>query len=181
VASVYQQSRYDMKAVMREVLLSPQFWNDEAYFSRFSWPVEFVVRSIKDVGWRGFSVGDALTPLSNMGQNLYDPPDVAGWEVGRLWFSTGSMLARMNFASTLAANQRFNLAAAAGAYAQSPDRLLTYVLEGLTTPEFDESVIAELSTYLQATGAWTGSPAQLQAKVAGLVHLVAGSAEYQLV
>jgi uncharacterized protein (DUF1800 family) len=181
VAAVYQHSRYDMKAVMREVLLSSQFWDDGAYFARYSWPVEFVVRSIKDVGWRGFSVGDALTPLANMGQNLYDPPDVAGWEVGRLWFSTGSMLARMNFASTLAANQRFNLAAAAGAHAQSPEQLLTYVLEGLTAPRFDQSVLADLSNYLQATGAWTGSAVQLQAKVAGLVHLIAGSAEYQLV
>jgi uncharacterized protein (DUF1800 family) len=181
IARVYQQSRYDMKAVMREVLLSSQFWDDEAYFSRYSWPVEFVVRSIKDVGWRGFSLGDALTPLANMGQNLYDPPDVAGWEVGRLWFSTGSMLARMNFASTLAGSQRFNLAAAAGAHARSPETLLTYVLEGLPAARFDESVEAEFSNYLLATGAWTGSPAQLQAKVAGLVHLVAGSAEYQLV
>jgi uncharacterized protein (DUF1800 family) len=181
VASVYQQSRYEMKAVMREVLLSPQFWNEDAYFSRYSWPVEFVVRSMKDVGWRGFSVGDALTPLSNMGQNLYDPPDVAGWDLGRLWFSTGSMLARMNFASTLAANQRFNLAAAASGHAKSPELLLSYVLEGLTTPQFDESVAAEFANYLVATGAWTGTAAQLQTKVAGLVHLVAGSAEYQLV
>jgi hypothetical protein len=34
--------------------------------------------------------------------------------------------------------------------------------------------------YLTATGAWTGSTAQLQAKSAGLVHLIAGSPEYQL-
>jgi uncharacterized protein (DUF1800 family) len=181
VTAVYLQTRYDMKAVMREVLLSLQFWDDGAYFSRYSWPVEFVVRSIKDVGWRGFSVGEALAPLSNMGQNLYDPPDVAGWEVGRLWFSTGSMLARMNFASALAANQRFNLAAAASAYAKSPERLLAYVLAGLPTARLDESVTAELSNYLGATEAWTGNPAQLQAKVAGLVHLVASSAEYQLI
>ena len=44
IADVYLQSRYDMKAVMREVLLSPEFWDDGAYFARYSWPVEFVVR-----------------------------------------------------------------------------------------------------------------------------------------
>ena len=87
---------------MREVLLSPEFWDPAVYFARYSWPVEFVVRALKDIGWSGFSVNDALTPLSNMGQNLYDPPDVAGWDLGQSWFSTGSMLARMNFASTLA-------------------------------------------------------------------------------
>src|SRR5262249_51257125 len=56
VASVYLVSRYDMKAVMREVLLSQQFWSPDAYFARYSWPVEFIIRALKDVGWRGFSV-----------------------------------------------------------------------------------------------------------------------------
>jgi len=42
------------------------------------------------------------------------------------------------------------------------------------------SVSNELMNYLRATGAWTGSSAQVQAKTAGLVHLVAGSPEYQL-
>ena len=46
------RNRYDMKAVIRDVLLSTQFWHPDSYFSRFAWPVEFVVRSIKDVGWR---------------------------------------------------------------------------------------------------------------------------------
>ena len=72
-------------------------------------PDEIVVRSIKEVGWTGFSVNDALTPLANMGQQLFEPPDVAGWELGPGWFSSGAMLARMNFASQLAMNQKFNL------------------------------------------------------------------------
>ena len=45
----------------------------------------------------------------------------------------------------------------------------------------DTSVTSELTSYVRATGAWTGSDAQVQAKAAGLVHLIAGSAEYQLV
>ena len=181
IAGVYLQSRYDMKAVMREVLLSPQFWDPSKYFSRYSWPVEFVVRALKDVGWTGFSVNDALAPLSNMGQILYEPPDVSGWDTGRAWFSTGAMLARMNFAATLAANQKFNLAATAKGYARTPESLLTYFLDALMTAPLDTAVRSELSDYLRATGAWTGSDAQVQAKSAGLVHLIAGSAEYQLI
>jgi uncharacterized protein (DUF1800 family) len=181
ISQTYMRSRFDMRSVMREVLLSPEFWDSSAQFARFSWPAEFVVRAMKDIGWVGFSVNDALAPLSNMGQNLYDPPDVAGWDLGRSWFSTGSMLARMNFASTLASNQRFNLAAGAATHAAAPEALLAYVLESLKTPPLDRDVSAELAGYLTATGGWTGSAAQLQAKVPGLVHLVAGTAEYQFV
>jgi len=42
-------------------------------------------------------------------------------------------------------------------------------------------VTTELLNYLHATGAWSGTDAQLQAKSAGLVHLIVGSPEYQLV
>lgn len=183
ISSVYFQSRYDMRAVVREVLLSGQFWDQASYFSRYSWPVEYVVRVIKDIGWRGFSLNDALGPLNNMGQILFDPPDVNGWDLGRAWFSTGAMLSRMNFASTLAANQRFNLATAARETSawNSPEALLNYVLDGLPRPDFDPAVRGELLNYLQSTTPWTGSAAQLQVKLPGLVRLVASSAEYQFV
>jgi uncharacterized protein (DUF1800 family) len=183
VASVYLQNGGNMRAVMREVLHSPEFWDDSAYFARYSWPVEFVTRAFKDVGWSGFSVNDALTPLSNMGQILYEPPDVSGWDLGQSWFSTSAMLARMNFASALASNQKFNLLAAVknAKATATPETLLAYFADAIVTAPADASVTTELSNYLHATGAWTGADAQLQAKSAGLVHLMAGSPEYQLI
>jgi uncharacterized protein (DUF1800 family) len=181
IADVYQRSGYDMKTVMREVLLSKEFWDEGNYFARYAWPAEFVVRAVKDIGWTGFSVNDAITPLLNMGQSLFDPPDVSGWDLGQSWFSTGAMLARMNFASQLAGNQKFNLATAAKPHASTPDALMFFVLDSLKTPSLDRAVTDELSNYLRATGAWTASTTQIQNKVAGLVHLVAGSAEYQFV
>jgi len=181
VAGVYQSSRYDMRAVMREVLLSPEFWDDSAYFARYSWPVEFVIRALKDIGWVGFSVNDALTPLANMGQILYEPPNVAGWDAGETWFSTSAMLARQNFAAQLAANQRFAFATAVknSGVSGSPESLLSFVLAQLMSAPLSSGVSTELSTYLRATGAWTGSDTQIQQKGAGLVHLVAGLPEYQ--
>jgi uncharacterized protein (DUF1800 family) len=183
VASVYLQNGGNMRAVMREVLSSPELWDNGAYFARYAWPVEFVTRAFKDVGWTGFSVNDALTPLANMGQILYEPPNVAGWEQGQAWFSTSAMLARMNFASALAANQRFNLLTAvkAAKVTATPEAMLAYFSDALVTAPPDASVTTELSNYLHANGAWTGSDAQMQSKAAGLVHLMAGSAEYQFV
>jgi len=183
IASVYLQSRYDMKTVMREVLMAPEFWDQSAYFTRYSWPVEFVVRALKDIGWVGFSVNDALNPLAAMGMILYEPPDVAGWDAGQAWFSTGAMLARMNFAATLAANQRFNLAASAriANARRTADSLMLHMTGALRTAPLDSGVAAEWANYLRATGPWTGSDAQVQAKATGLAHLIAGSPEYQLV
>jgi len=180
IAGVYSSSKYDMRIVMREVLLSAEFWNARSYWARYAWPVEYVVRALKDVGWIGFSVDTALTPLANMGQTLFDPPDVSGWDAGQTWFSSGSMLARMNFASTLAANQRFNLATSSKAFNQSPQTFLSYITGQIATAPTESSVTSELMNYLTTTGTWTGSDAQLQAKGSGLVHLIAGCPEYQL-
>src|SRR5206468_8611713 len=141
-----------MRAVMREVLLSPEFWDESAYFARYAWPVEYVVRALKDVGWTGYSVNDALTPLSNMGQVLYEPPDVSGWDAGQTWFATGAMLARMNFASSIAANQKFKLATAvkdAGA-GKTPEALLSYFGDQIVTAPQDSSVMTEPNTYLRS-------------------------------
>ncbi len=182
ISAAYFRSGYSMKEVMRELLTSHEFGDRANMFTRFGWPVEFVVRALKDIGWNGFSVNDALTPLSNMGQNLFDPPDVAGWDLGRSWFSTGSTLARMNFGSVLAANQKFNLATAARGSAGSPEQLLAFVLDALKTPEFDAETRAALLGYLRANvTTWTGNATQLQAKASGLVHLVSGTPEYQFV
>ena len=123
------------------LLLSPQFKDPSNYYKRYSWPVEFVVRSMKEVGWNGFSVNSALGPLINMGQQLFEPPDVNGWELGPGWFSSGGMLARMNFAALLAGNQRFNLRDETRGKVDSPESLLSFMLDRLTPPEFDSSCV----------------------------------------
>jgi len=181
VAGEYLRSNTEMKPVVSAILRSRWFVDPPSWYTRYSWPVEFVVRAIREVGWEGFSVDTARTPLTNMGQTLLEPPDVAGWELGRGWFSTGAMLARMNFAATLAANQKFNLARAAAAYRGSPENLLDFFLERLSPSPFEHAPYSELMGYLKSGGAWTGSDAQLDAKAAGLAKLIVGSAEYQFV
>ena len=120
-------------------------------------------------------------PLTAMGQTLFEPPDVAGWELGQGWYSTGSMVARMNFAATLASNQRFNLLRAVADAKGSPDDLVEFFLDRLSAAPYDKDPHDDLLAYVQTGGAWTGSDAQVQAKAAGLTRLIVGSSEYQLV
>ncbi|MBI2834991.1 MAG: DUF1800 domain-containing protein [Acidobacteria bacterium] len=179
IAGVYLQNNFEMKPVVRAVLLSPEFSDPSSYFARYSWPSEFVVRAIKEVGWNGFSVDSALSPLANMGQQLFEPPDVAGWDLGPTWFSTAGMLARMNFAATLTTNQRFNLRNSSRLYGQTASGLLAHFLDRFTPSDYDTAPRQDLVDYLTASGPWTGSDAQVLVKAAGLAHLIVGSSEYQ--
>jgi uncharacterized protein (DUF1800 family) len=178
VAQAYLSSNFSIKAMLQRMLLSDEFLNG-SYFQRYSWPVEYVVRAIREMGWTGLSVDTAMTPLVNMGQTLYEPPDVNGWELGPGWISTSSMLARMNFSSTLAGNQKFNLARDAQPYRETPEKLMAYLLARFPTMGFSDTARIAMLEYLRSGPAWTGSDAQLQAKTPGLARLIVGAGEYQ--
>ena len=180
-AGVYLQNGTRIAPLVAYLLRSREFVNPGMYFTRYSWPVEFAIRAIKEVGWTGFTVDAVRAPLTAMGQTLFEPPDVAGWELGQGWFSTGAMVARMNYAATLAANQRFNLARSAADAKGSPESLVEFFLDRMSPAPYDQGPHDDLTAYVQTGGTWTGSDAQVQAKSAGLTRLIVGSSEYQLV
>ncbi|HSC26691.1 MAG TPA: DUF1800 domain-containing protein [Vicinamibacterales bacterium] len=181
ISAVYYSTGCEIEPMVRRLLLSAQFRDPSNYYKRYSWPVEFVVRALKEVGWTGFSVNDALTPLVNMGQQLLEPPDVNGWALGPGWFSSGAMLARLNFAAQLATNQKFNLRDAFRESAGTPEALVSHALDRLTPREYSSASYGALLDYAGAGASWTGSDAQVATKAAGVVHLIVGSGEYQFV
>ena len=181
IANVYMGSDCHMSPVVRAVLSSQEFDARSSYFARYSWPVEFVARTLKEVGPAGFTLNSALGPLSNMGQQLFEPPDVAGWERGQAWFTTAAMLARMNFAATVTSRQRNDIAAGAEGNGATPEALLSFYLDRVSPAPFEHDAYASLLDYLRRGPAWTGNAAQLRVKAPGLLHLIVGSSEYQLV
>ena len=181
VARVYLDNKTNMRPVMRAVLTSPQFQDPRHFHQRYAWPTEFVIRSLKEVGYLGFSINDVLTPMVNMGQQLLEPPDVNGWETGKGWFSTGAMLARMNFASQLATNQRVAIRELARPHRETPEKLVDFAYASLSMPDPSPAEYQTALDYVRAGGAWTGSDTQLLAKAAGLFHLLAASGEYQVI
>jgi uncharacterized protein (DUF1800 family) len=178
-ARAYADGNFSIRAMLQRLLLSPAFLGGSNLFRRYSWPVEFVVRAIKEAGWRGFSVNDAVAALANMGQQLYEPPDVNGWALGAEWFSTASMLARMNFAAALTGNQKFNLASDARPYRQAPHQVLEHLMTRFPSAGFSGDGHAAILDYMRTGAQWTGAEAQLNTKVAGAARLIVGSGEYQ--
>lgn len=177
LANVYMQNDSHIRPVLRRLFTSEAFFAAE--FQRYSWPVEFVVRAIKETGWNGLSTDAAMTPLVNMGQSLYEPPDVNGWTLGPGWFSTSSMLSRMNFAATLMGNQKFNLGRELHGSRESAERVVDYMLNHFTFAPMAPEVRGVLVDYAHGGGAWTGSDTQLNNKGAGLARLIVAAPEYQ--
>ena len=178
-ASAYLQNGTRIESIVHYMLRSRQFQNPGNWHTRYTWPVEFVVRAVKEVGWAGFSVDTMRASADAWGRCCSSRPS-HGWELGPGWFSTGAMLARMNFASTLALQPALQSRPRRSAGStSSPESVLDFFLDRLSPAPFAQEARNELLAYLEAGGAWTGSDAQLQTKAAGLARLIVGSAEYQ--
>src|ERR1051325_2508445 len=178
-AAVYLQNRTEIRPVVRYVLTSPWFTDPSVRYARYSWPAEFVARAIKQVGWQGFTLDRVRSPLANMGMLLFEPPHLGGWPLGANWFSTGTMLARTNFAATVAASQKEFLAVEIQPEAGTVDALMSAMLDRITPAPFDAAPQQALMSYLLAGGPWTGSESQLNTRAAGLARLLVGSSAYR--
>ena len=95
----YVNSGHNMGAVMRTLLLSPQFSSPKAYRGRLKSPAEFTAGAYRALNLHGSGkILPALTTL--MGQTLFNPPNVAGWpgdKVSAYWLNSGTWMSRLNY------------------------------------------------------------------------------------
>jgi uncharacterized protein (DUF1800 family) len=122
LADVYRRSSYNMKSLMRATFTSPEFTAPDAFRTLIKSPTEFMVSSAKALNATNLS----LTIVSfgpMLGQNLFDPPSVAGWGDNASWISSNTMLQRANFASTILGSVR-TLPSAAKAHERHLDSVL---------------------------------------------------------
>jgi hypothetical protein len=103
LAGSFRASGYDIKATVRTILRSNLFHDPAVRRRRVKGPVEFAVGAIRSLeALRPTVSADALgEACARMGQTLYAPPSVAGWEGGASWINTTSLIARTNFALAL--------------------------------------------------------------------------------
>jgi uncharacterized protein (DUF1800 family) len=181
LADVYVQSNHDITAMLRALLLSPEFRAGANYYTTVKNPPEFVIGALKLLGLDG-GLRDKLRPpllrglaqaVSQMGMPLFAPPNVGGWPGGRSWINPGTYFARANFVEhllTLSAGQPLPVLAGQGR--ATPDAIVAALLEQALPAAPPAPLQGPLLTYL---GGDTGP-----LKLTGLWRLVLSSPSYQL-
>lgn len=115
-ADIYERSNHSMAALFREIFVSDEFFGQRARFSLVKSPVELIVGAIRmlggqyDPGARRRNESSNLLPglSALMGQDIFNPPDVAGWALNLGWINTAALLLRFNFADLLVINRNNN-------------------------------------------------------------------------
>ncbi len=100
-AGVLRDSEYSIRATVETILRSEAFFSDDAYRAKIKSPVEFVVGAVRSLE-ANVNGPRAAGAAARMGQKLFDPPSVKGWDGGRNWINSATLLTRMNAAAALA-------------------------------------------------------------------------------
>ena len=98
----FRKSDYDIADLVKAMLGSKLFFSEHAYRKRVKWPVEYAVGAVRSVVPGRVPLAGLANPLSKMGQALFAPPNVKGWRTGTDWLNSATLLARNNFAETVA-------------------------------------------------------------------------------
>jgi uncharacterized protein (DUF1800 family) len=106
VASVFLQTRGDLRAVTRAVITSPDFQSAANYRAKIRSPFEYVVASLRACDATVQDASALVTWIRELGQPLYGAQPPTGYaETAEAWVGAGALLARMNFAVALANNR----------------------------------------------------------------------------
>jgi uncharacterized protein (DUF1800 family) len=101
VAERLRQHHYELRPVLREIFSSVEFYSERVRRAQIKSPVQYLVQTSKLLETGLPPIPIAQNALREMGQILFAPPNVKGWDGGKAWVSTSTLLFRYNFASYL--------------------------------------------------------------------------------
>lgn len=101
IAARFRESNYEIKTVLRELLLTPAFYAPENRGVLVKSPAEFVVGTLRALDLNPEQTLPFAIAAAGMGQNLLSPPNVKGWPGGETWINTTTLLARKQFVDRL--------------------------------------------------------------------------------
>ena len=187
------------------IFASRNFTSAACFHSLIKSPCEYVVGMLKTFQ---ISQVDAEVPrlMAAMGQNLFNPPSVKGWDGGENWIASDVMMERFNFATRMI-SQKFDylekysspakIAAEQGltSAAETVDYFLSLLVENDAPPAVRERLIKYVSSDMDdksiskpmsksvtrplASGKLPEDKV-LDARLRGLVHLIMTLPTYQL-
>ncbi len=99
-ARLLRANDYAIRPFLEALFLDPEFYRPEVLGTRITAPLDFLVGTTRRLGIdpppRSLVFGAGV-----LGQKLFFPPNVKGWESGEAWITTASLMQRGNLAGFL--------------------------------------------------------------------------------
>lgn len=181
LARVLRENDFRIAPAIRRMLGSNLFFSEHAAGRKIRSPVELGIGLLRALG-ATTNLLKVARGLSELGQGLFYPPNVKGWDGGRAWINSSTLLGRANFVRQLltAGETRFggggisSVLEAAGA--TTPAQTLDWLLSLLVAVPVPADARAALVALVGANN----KAADRERNVNQLVHAVAMLPEFHL-
>jgi uncharacterized protein (DUF1800 family) len=191
LAEQYRKWDFDTGKLVAMMLRSDLFFSPAAYRTKIKSPVEFAIGIV-----RGLEGTAGALPLAGaieeLGQVLFAPPSVKGWDGGPAWLNAQTLLGRNNLALALTSTEDSRFAnrcdpalALAKSGAKTDAEVVRYLLDVFLQLDVPEATRHKLTDYLaQAKGVkypvYWSTDDMTNHRLRAVAHLVLTLPEFQL-
>lgn len=186
-ARVFLLTYGDIRAVVRTIVTSPEFFSDRTYRAKVKKPFELVVSAVRALGADVETYSILPMAVGRIGEPLFQAQAPTGYpDTAEAWVNTGALLNRLNFGLSLASGRipgtRVDLDRVVGPLdrqrpEQAMDRLVASLLHDDVSEATKRSLMAQLAAP-ENTRSLLGD-GENNTPVAALVGLILGSPEFQ--
>jgi uncharacterized protein (DUF1800 family) len=196
---MYTTSGHDIRRVTEAILRSDAFVSERSRSEHVKSPVEYVVGSVRMLD-ATVRERDLVPALRLLGQEVLNPPNVAGWPGGTTWINPSTLLGRWNFAARLTSARgqtgdsgQLKAEALLGLKApdvSNPGAVLESVLTSVggleLSTESQQALMDYVKSPLNYPPGFAGQPnpqqqqAAADARLRGLLLLALASTDYQI-
>ncbi|MEM9083945.1 MAG: DUF1800 family protein, partial [Planctomycetota bacterium] len=194
MASTLRKSNYDLKPALKQLFLSKHFYEPAIMTQQIKSPAELVVTTVRSLRTPVRDLAVLIEAMDLMGQNLFFPPNVAGWAGNRTWINTSTLFIRQNIMAYMLTGtlpRGFDPTTAMDAYdptpmledlaaaeidpLSDPERALPYLLRFMLGGEPRDRHLTVLNDFVSESGG------KLDARtVTGCMAVITAMPEYQL-
>ncbi len=101
LANTIRANKYEMRPVLHQMFTSQEFYSAAAVRTQIKSPIQWAVQTARALEIELPPKGPLAVALRQMGQVPFYPPSVKGWDGGKAWISTSTLLTRYNLAGSL--------------------------------------------------------------------------------
>jgi len=103
MAQTFTKTDGDLRAVLKTMFTSPEFFSEGAWQAKVKSPFEMVVSAVRAIGGEASDTFTLVQKIADLGEPLYGKLEPNGYpNTGDAWLSTTGVMGRMNFSAALA-------------------------------------------------------------------------------
>ncbi len=191
LAAVLKLNNYDLTPMLENLFLSEEFYSDASMNTEVKSPVQLIVGLHRDLGLKSPDYTYLATACRDMGQDLFEPPSVFGWQPGLSWVTTSRVLSRYNvLAEVIEKRPRDGKTGVdvvgtllVGKEFQNHGEVVDYLVKCCWTVPLSDGKKAALIEFLKPLpepAKWAAEAGPVNARLTILLAMLLCSPEYQL-